>query len=281
MSSKTLDPALSNVNLFYKKEFYSKASNFLSTIQNYSKELEYGIKYNLTKVQNDTVTAQKNLFIELDSAMKRMSPQFAAAWIEKFNNSLIEVKNQVRIKIGEGTFYRSFSDSIGGLARIEGYIDDSLQLVSDIQGSSVLSPLRYGTSLTNKMSPAALLLHTEMSKKTNIVFRKNIQNIQDTIQGNTTAQGGNLNPDTEHFKRMKAIIPTLQQNIQQEFKELYNVIYYFCTYNSRAGTNNLQFAPNVNITVNIEGNNLNQDLLFNQLKDVTSSLTSRGVLGAG
>jgi len=281
MSSKTLDPLLTQINLFYKKEFYNSASNFLQTMQSYSNELDAGIEYSLTKVQNDVVKAQKDFFVSMDKKMKNMSPQFSAAWIEKFNTSLNQVKNKVRVEIGEGTFFRSFSDCVGSLARIENYIDDSLQLVSDVNSEEVLSPFRYGATLSNKISPSTLLLHAELSKKTNLVFRKNIQNIQDKIESNTKAQGGNLIPDTEHFKRIKQLAPTIQQKIQNEFKELYNVILFYCNYNPKASTNNLQFAPNFNISVNVEGAQLNQDILFNQLKDVTSSLTSQGVLGAG
>lgn len=279
MNSKTIDPQLTQINLFYKKEFYDKASNFLSTINNYSTELQSSIDYSLTKVQNDVITSQRDFFITLDNQMKSMQPQFAADWISKFNTALNEVKNQVRIKINEGTFYRQFSDSIGSLARLENYLDDSLQLVSDVTGSKIMTPLRYGASLTNKMSPSTQLLHAELSKKTNMVFRKNIQNIQSTVQSGNVSQGSNLTPDTQHFVRMKNAIPGLNQKIQSEFKELYGVIQLYCNYNPRAATNNIQFVPNSNISVNVEGNTLNQDLLFNQLKEVTSSVTTRKVLG--
>ena len=279
MNSKTIDPQLTQINLFYKKEFYNKASNFLSTINDYSTELQASIDYSLTKVQNDVITSQRDFFIKLDNQMKSMQPQFAADWISKFNTALNEVKNQVRVRISEGTFYKQFSDSIGSLARLENYLDDSLQLVSDVTGSKMMTPLRYGASLTNKMSPSTQLLHAELSKKTNIVFRKNIQNIQSTVQSGNVSQGSNLTPDTQHFVRMKNAIPGLNQKIQSEFKELYNVIQLYCNYNPRAATNNIQFVPNSNISVNVEGNTLNQDLLFNQLKEVTSSVTTRKVLG--
>jgi hypothetical protein len=279
MNSKTIDPQLTQINLFYKKEFYNKASNFLSTINSYSTELQTSIDYSLTKVQNDVITSQRDFFIKLDNQMKTMQPQFAADWISKFNTALNEVKNQVRVKINEGTFYKQFSDSIGSLARLENYLDDSLQLVSDVTGSKMMTPLRYGASLTNKMSPSTQLLHAELSKKTNMVFRKNIQNIQSTVQSGNVSQGSNLTPDTQHFVRMKNAIPGLNQKIQSEFKELYNVIQLYCNYNPRAATNNIQFVPNTNISVNVEGNTLNQDLLFNQLKEVTSSVTTRKVLG--
>jgi len=143
----------------------------------------------------------------------------------------------------------------------------------------MMTPLRYGASLTNKMSPSTQLLHAELSKKTNMVFRKNIQNIQSTVQSGNVSQGSNLTPDTQHFVRMKNAIPSLNEKIQSEFKELYNVIQLYCNYNPRSATNNIQFVPKTNISVNIEGNTLNQDLLFNQLKEVTSSVTTRKVLG--
>ena len=109
--------------------------------------------------------------------------------------------------------------------------------------------------------------------------RKNIQNIQSEIASSTTAHGQNLVPDTQHFIRIQNSVAVLTQKIQSEYKELYNVIYYYCTYNPRSSTTNLQFVPNVQINVNVEGFNLNQDLLFNQLKETNSNLTSLKVLG--
>lgn len=277
----TTDPQLTQINLFYKKDFYQKASNFLSTIQNYTSELEASIKFNKSKVQNDPITSQADFFSDMDSKMKSMQPQFAAYWINAFNTSLDAVRNEVRTKLGDGTFYRPFSDSIGSIARIENYFDDTTQLVSDIQGSQMMTPLRYGSSLSNKIHPAMLLLHGEMSKKTNLVFRKNLQNIQPKVSSSTKAHGDNLVPDTEHFKRMKGIISQLTQKIQSEYKELYNVIDFYCKYNPRASANNIQYVPNYNITVNVEGNPINQDILFNQLQDTQSALTSKKVLGVG
>lgn len=275
----TIDPFLTKVNLFYKKDFYQSASNFLGTIQSYSNELQTGIDYNLTKVSNDPITSQAKFFADLDSKMKGMKPQFAAQWINTFNNSLQEVQNQVRIKIGDGTFYKSFGDSIGSLAKIENYFDDTTQLASDIQGSQMMSPLRYGSSLSNKIHPAVLLLHGEMSKKVNLVFRKNLSNIQSKVSSSTKAHGDNLIPDTEHFKRMQSIIPSINQKIKSNFKELYNVIQYYCNYNPRSGTDNIQYVPDFNITVDVEGNPVNQDLLMNQLQDTQSTVTTLKALG--
>lgn len=276
----TTDPQLTRVNLFYKKDFYQSASNYLGAIQNYSNELETSIQYNLTKVSNDPITSQAKFFAELDGKMGGMQPQFAAQWINTFNTSLQAVQNEVRIQIGEGTFYKPFSDSIGSLAKIENYFDDSLQLVSDVEGSQMASPLRYGSSLSNKLHPAVILLHGEMSKKTNLVFRKNLSNIQSKVSSSTKAHGDNLIPDTQHFQRMKSIIPSINQKIQSTFKQLNNVIQYYCNYNPRSGTNNVQYVPSYNITVSVEGTPVNQDLLQNQVQDVESKLTTLKVLGA-
>ena len=276
----TTDPQLTQINLFYKKDFYQNASNYLDAINSYSTELETAINFNKCKVKNDPITSQKDFFVELDNSMNSMSPQFAAYWIDQFNRSLEEVRNQVTLQVGEGVHYRQFSDAIGSLARIENYIDDSIQVVNDVEGQNTMTPLRYGASLTNKIHPATLLLHGEMSKKTNLVFRKNIKNIQNKLSTSTQAHGDNLVPDTEHFKRMQNIIPDMNQKIQAEFKDLYKVIQYYCNYNPRAATQNLQLVPNYNITVNVEGNQLNQDILFNQLQEARSSVTTLGRLKA-
>jgi hypothetical protein len=271
----TVDPKLTNIGLFYKKEFYEKASNFLGTIQSYTDEVQRSIDFQKTKVANDVITSQADFFAKLDNELSSAQPQFAANWINLFNNALSEVKNQV----GESVHYRQFSDSIGGLVKIENYLDDSTQLVSDVQSQQTMAPLRYGSSLSNKISPVTLNMMGEFSKKINLVFRKNIQNIQDTISSSTKAHGSNLVPDTQHFVRMKNIFTGYTQKIQTEFKSLYNVIDYYCRYNPRTGTGNMQVVTDYNITVSVEGNPINQDLLQNQLADTTSKLTTMKVLG--
>lgn len=275
----TSDPKLTKVGLFYKKEFYEKASNFLEAVSNYADQIETSINYDKTKVSNDPILAQRDFFSALDSKMNSMQPQFAADWINIFNRSLDEVKTQVYAKIGTGTFFKSFGDSIGCLTKVENYIDDSMQLVSDVQGQDSPAPLRYGSSLSNKISPSTLSMIGEFSKKINSVFRKNLQNIQNTISNSTKAHGSNLVPDTEHFKRMKNIFVGYTQKVQSEFKGLYNVIDYYCKYNPRSGITNLQMVPGFNITIDVEGNPINQDLLQNQLADVTSKLTTKKLLG--
>ena len=276
----TTDPQLTQINLFYKKDFYQNASNYLDAINSYSTELETAINFNKCKVKNDPITSQKEFFVNLDEQMNSMSPQFAAYWIGQFDKSIEEVRNQVTLEIGEGVHYRRFSDAIGCLAKIENYIDDSTQLVSDVTGDNLMTPLRFGSSLTNKLHPSTFLLHGEMSKKTNLVFRRNIKNIQSTISQSLNAHGSNLVPDTEHFKRMQRIIPDINQKIETQFGDLYKVIQYYCNYNPQASTQNLQLVPNYNITVKVEGNELNQDILFNQLQEARSTVTTIGRLKA-
>lgn len=272
----TTDPQLTQINLFYKKDFYNKASNYLGAIQSYTKELETSIKFAKAKVANDPITSMKDFFVELDGQMKSMTPQFAAHWIKAFNTSIEKVKNEVGVQIGSGTFYRGFGDSIGTITKQENLYDESTQ---SIKNNSF--PLRYGSSLTNKIHPQILLMHGEMSNKLNKVFNKNLQNIQSSNTTSLKAHGENLIPDTEHTKRIQGMVSMLNQKIRGEFKELYNVISYYCNYNSRASTQNIQFVPNYNITVSVEGNNLNQDILFNQLQDVQKDITTKKVLGVG
>jgi len=270
----TTDPHLTQINLFYKKDFYGNASNYLAAIQGYSKELETSIKYLQSYVANDPVTSASEVFVQLDEQMKSMSPQFAAFWLQKYNQAHEKIKNEVGLKIGTGTFYRPFSDSIGIITRQENLYDESVQ--------SVLNksfPMRYGSTLSNKIHPQRLLLHGEMSNKLNKLFNQNLQNIQEKGAIPTKAHGENLVPDTEHVKRIQQIVSNLNQRIKNEFKQLYNVIGYYCQYNAQSGAQNIQFIPNYNISVNIEGTPINQDILFNQLQEVQKDITTSKVLG--
>ena len=274
--SSTTDPLLTQINLFYKKDFYKKASNYLDAIQSYSSELDISINYLKSLVANDPITAGCDVFVKLDQQMKSMTPQFMSFWIQKYNQAHEKIKNEVGIRIGTGTFYRSFSDSIGGISRQESLYDESTQSVANKS-----FPIRYGSSLANKIHPQRLLLHGEFSNKLSKIFNQNLQNIQEQGALPTKSHGENLIPDTEHSKRMQGIIPTLNQRIRNEFKELYSVIKHYCQYNPQSGSQNIQFVPNFNITVNVEGTPLNQDILFNQLQDTEKDLTAKTILGVG
>jgi len=276
---KSTDPQLTGVNLFYKKEFYQKASNFLDAMGSYSDQLEKNIEYQKALVSNDPITAQADFFAKINGEFDSMQPQFAANWISLFNRSLDEVKNQVKLKTGGLDVFQQFGDSVGSLSKIENYFDDATQLVSDITGKNTITPLRFGSSSSNKISPTDTLLLGDISKKVNTVFRRNMQNIQDTISSATKAHGSNLIPDTEHFKRMKGIFVGFTQKIQSEFKSLFGVIDAYCKYNPRGGATNMQLVPNFNVTVDVEGSPINQDLLGRQLAETTSKLTTQKVLG--
>lgn len=276
---KTLDPEILNLNLFYKSDFYNKASNFLSTVSNYSKQLQTAIDYQKTLVSNDVVTSQSEFFNKLNSELDSYDAQFAAFWVKKYNSSLSQVKTELALKGGINKYFKVLSDSIGSIGRIENYYDDSTSLVSDIKSDNKISPLRYGSSLFNKIHPTSLTLHAEMSKKLNIVFNKNINNVQAAISSNTTAHGDNLIPDIAHFQRIQSNISQINQKIQASFGTVYKLIEHYCFYNPQSSTNNFQFIPTINITVNVEGHPLNQDLLFNQLQETKSDLTTMKVLG--
>lgn len=278
--NKTLDPELASINIFYKKDFYKSASNYLNVVSNYENNLQTFIDYRKTFVSNDVITSQANFFVNLDKKLSTMEPQLAAFFIEKYNNSLQQVKNEVYMKIGNGIHYKPISDSIGILTRQDNYFDDSTQYVSDVACSTQPSPLRYGASTLNKINPYTLLIMSDLSKKTNTIFRKNISNIQSTVSKSTLSHGDNLVPDNLSQQRNSQSTNALRQKIYSDFKTLYPVIQYYCNYNKSRKTQNLQFIPDVNINIQVEGFPTSQDLLFNQLVEVNSTLTAQKALGS-
>ena len=95
--SSTTDPLLTQINLFYKKDFYKKASNYLDAIQSYSSELDISINYLKSLVANDPITAGCDVFVKLDQQMKSMTPQFMSFWIQKYNQAHEKIKNEVMV----------------------------------------------------------------------------------------------------------------------------------------------------------------------------------------
>lgn len=276
---RTLDPELASINLFYKKDFYKKASNYLSIMSKYSKELDYSIAYNSTKVNSNPIAAQADFFVNLQKNFKQLDPQFQSYWTDQFNRATDEVKNQVRLKVGNSSFFRPLSDSIGTICKIENFLDDHSQYVADVGSNQIMTPLRYGGSTVNKLSPSTLQLIGELSKKTNTVFRKNLVPVTNGLATPKDAHGYNLVPDVYSFQQTQDIVTSLHQKIQTQFGDVYNLIVYYSNYNTRSPSNNIQMAANANITVDVEGYPMNTDLLLNKLKEVKDNLTTKKVLG--
>ena len=84
---KTIDPDMVSAQVFFKKDFYQSASNYLDFVGNLPKELELAIEWNKTDYANDPITAKTNFFKNLD--VKSLNADFSTSWLKKYNETYI------------------------------------------------------------------------------------------------------------------------------------------------------------------------------------------------
>ena len=66
---KSIDPEMVSANLFFKKDFYKSASNYLDSIGNYQKELDVSLDWQKTFMANDPITSQVEFFKKLEKTV--------------------------------------------------------------------------------------------------------------------------------------------------------------------------------------------------------------------
>ncbi|NBO36625.1 hypothetical protein EBU91_03715 [bacterium] len=276
---KTIDPEMVSVNLFFKKDFYKSASNYLDVIGKYQNELDTAINWQRSYMVNDPITEQVKFFKNLEkSGFSSMKTDFVIFWLDKFKTAYTEVKDKFRFEVGSGVYFRNTSDVVGLLTRMTNYADNSTELLSDRDMKNLPVPVLYGSSLENKISPNAKVVNSSLSKATNTVFRYSCFNIQEKISDNTLAHGQNLIPDYNHYARMMQIVNGLTQKIRQEFKDFYGVLEYYSTYNASDPQSNIQVVPPTVLTTLIEGHPQYQTLLRARATDILTSFTNQRAL---
>ena len=274
---KTIDPDMVSAQVFFKKDFYKSASNYLDFVGNLPKELDLAIEWNKTDFANDPVTAKTDFFKKLD--ISSLNADFSTFWLKKYDETYNEVRDKIRFETGDKfSFAAGRSDVVGALARMQNYTQNSTQLLSDKNMENLPIPTQYGSGMENLLSNNAKIINTVFSKAANSLFRHATFNIQEKISENTLSHGQNLIPDYAHYERMMKIATDLTQKIRQEFKDFYKILEMFSNYNPNSPTTNVQVIPPTIITTLVEGQVQYQTKLKSRAADILTSFTNKRAL---
>lgn len=274
---KTIDPKMVSAQLFFKKDFYKSASNYLDYVGNLDKELDIFLDWNKTDYANDPITAKINFFKKLD--FSSMKADFMDFWLQKYNTALSEVKDQIKVQMGpDSAFSRGRSDCIGALARMSNYTQNSTQLLSDKNMENLPIPSNYGSGLENQLSNNAKIVNASFSKAANSLFRFSSFNIQEKISENTLSHGQNLIPDYNHYQRMMKVASSITQKVRQELGDFFKVTELYSNYNPNSISTNVQVIPPTVITTMVEGQVQYQTKLRARAADVLTSFTNKRAL---
>lgn len=274
---KTIDPEMVSAHLFFKKDFYKSASNYLDYIGNLPKELDVYLEWMKTDYANDPIKSKKDFFKNLD--LKSLDTNFMVYWLKQYKTTYSEVQDQVRLELGPtASINRNPSDCVGSLARMSNYTNSSTQLVSDRDMENLPVPALYGFGIENTLSDNAKIVNASFSKASNSLFRYSSFNIQEKISENNLSHGQNLIPDYNHYQRMMKSITGVTQKLRQEFDDFYRVNEFYSNFNANSPKTNVQVIPPTVITTLVEGQVQYQTQLRSRAADVLTSFTNRRAL---
>lgn len=159
---------------------------------------------NFNKAKNSVAPAEDvvNFFVDLDKKLESVTdPGIVKGWMQKFASMPQNIIDGVLSKIPEPTFLnRTFSDSIGEIARVQNYRDES-----------VLPPLNIADSVvgiidTGMKLPAYLEENlNQLGQVTTKLINKNLSGIIGEVASSDIAHGANLVMDTLHLDRFTGI----------------------------------------------------------------------------
>ena len=249
--TKTLDPVLYDLNVFYEKDFYSLYTNYEDYLVYGLDLLSPYLEYNKSNVIFDPIESKSLIYEELDQTPSLMLPGPGLKQDISFQ-AMSEVQFRFDEKLGDKIkFFTEISDSIGLLRNVNFMEDDSVLPIWDIDFNvssdsfeDKLIPESVASSVVNKLSPDMQIMIKQMSLYNTNVYRHNMFAINDDISSSEEAHGSNLVADYFHYDRMyKLAKEELEADLALYFNEVYQLILWYENYN-----------PQNTINQNLEGN---------------------------
>jgi hypothetical protein len=288
----TIDPMLYDLNVFYEKDLYNKATNFGLLLAQGVDQLEYFIEWNKSLVGIDPITSQSEVFANLDKEGLQMYSeiQYKVFWYERYLSSIAPVKRRFnKILKNRVKVFKDISDSIGLLRNVEYLPDDSLLAIYDVDFNLVseqlfeqLVPVNYATSLDNKIKPNSKILTAYMSRFCTSLFRHNMYQLGYPFTDSKVSHGSNLVVDYYHYDRIYNVAKEeLEADLTEFYGSLYDIITFYEQYNPQDDTDNLQLKEKGAIWFSLEGLEKKTDYLKKEVgfyKNIANSLTTLGTV---
>jgi len=284
--NRTIYPQLVSNYFTSSIPLLSAYTNFLDLTQLYLSQVRTSINYEIVDSQSDFISADSSFFTQLNPNLSAFDNEFIDYWIQKYNNSVIDIKQIVSSSIISNNYFQNYSDSIGILVNSIYVLTESVLPIFDIDMSEYSIPYTYPASVNNKLSDNSTQVNTNLSQKTTYVFRKNIQNILIQNANSTQPHGFNLVTDFQHLVRMQNYLSNLVSVLNNNFDQVFNLVSFYTNLNNNTGYNansveyNLQQIQPLSISVSVEGKNQLVDLLGKKIQAVRNSFTIQNILDA-
>lgn len=178
-------------------------------------------------------------------------PWYILYWLDKFHTLPKVIREQIK-KNSSSKLFNLFSESIAAITEPEAVKDNSTIPVSDI--ASNITGYTYSNILGYRMTDSQKHLQTDMSAKTNNIFKLNMLYIKDDDRNphatSKHTHGKNLITDSEHYNRLVNIKTDIDQMLERKLGELYPVLKFIQNNISRIDFLNWKRQVVVENTVN-------------------------------
>jgi hypothetical protein len=294
---KTALPKLADINFTQTLQILEKVSDYTKVIQDIESEIEISLNYYNALQQNDATKSLSDFYNDLENnKLKLLDNDFVDFWTKRYQLTVEPLKTIIKqnLNIKDDSFFSDLSDSIGLLVNSNCLLDDNVIPFTDITCNLYQAPNTIPVQLRNKTSLITQYISEELSRKTTILFRKNMNNINLTSSDSNpydtplTPHGGNLITDINTFQIIKDNINSYYNKLSSSYKKIFSYIEYLSNikningYNPRdnnsfSGTNQ-QIITNLVFSMNVEKFNQSLDLLQKKIINILSYSTNRNTL---
>ena len=229
--------------------------------EEYKDQYELYNDYINCKQKTDPIICEANFWKDSISKIESLQPEFIVYWLDKYHNAHPKVKEELQNLINvEETILQIFSDSITNIFRQDENISAKYTAVDDVDFESTIpNPLTPVIQDKLNLNYQSNVLNS--STKVNSLFNQNINKIYNG-SSQTTSHQSNLTTDYHHIQRLVESKPELLEIVADHMGNLYEVLSYISNYK----LNNLQNITPIKFNNNIEGENVEVDILGNKVQ---------------
>jgi len=313
MAEQTIDPELTDVNILNTTDFVKAFTDYNEHVNKFAKEMTVSSIFRYTDITVDPVTDKAEFFRDLasdaleikdnprggkdakgkpgaaatDSAIgfnndsgSGLTDEFLAYWIEKYRMLHPVIQQECeKLMSGPGVYFKEISESIGCLTETDFIDDDRVLPFFDVSVKQYDPPMVYNSKLHYKLSTNTQLISLKFSKLLNANSRMNLKNIINgpnshklVKDSSTDSHGNNLITDFEHRNRMGKIVTELVTTLQKQYQDLWRLVDWLQT---REPESSYKFKK---IKMDVEGTQINVDILKNKLYKTKKEMTNNCVL---
>lgn len=207
----------------------------------------------------------------------KMHNEFLLYWREKFDRCHPKTKEIYKefMEADSMDYFSQISDSIGMIAKASLTPDTSMLPFCDNE-YNLLGAIPHVNNdvITNKLDNETQTLISEMSLKTDNIFKSNMVPMITSVKLSSDAHGIDLITDYQHYARMIGLRSQLDETISESIGLAYKMIEYI------SQVTNKQKIKSTTMTLAVENTLSRVTLLKEKIQTIPSTRTNDSVLGA-